>query len=155
VSELPDERPVMRADLCDYFRVKSEDTIRRWAKTGVLPPPDVQIDRRNWGWRRQTLEAAGLPMKPLITPKPTYQFAPPAFHLYRHFDAEGTLLYVGISISALNRLAGHRGRAPWYWNIARVEVTRYATRRESLDAEREAVKTERPLFNIQHAERDE
>jgi predicted DNA-binding transcriptional regulator AlpA len=71
-----------------------------------------------------------------------------AFHLYRHFDAGGTLLYVGVSISALNRLMGHKEKAHWYWTIARMDVTNYETRQASLDAERKAIIEEMPLFNI-------
>lgn len=147
------EPPVLRSDLCAYFDIKSEDTIRRWAKNGSIPEPDVQIDRRTWGWRRETLVAAGFPMSPVPTPQPTYQCAAPAFHLYRHFDAAGILLYVGVSLSALNRLAAHRRKAPWFWSIARVEISRFDTREQSLEAERTAIVNERPLFNIQHAER--
>jgi hypothetical protein len=33
-----------------------------------------------------------------------------ATDLYRHFDAEGCLLYVGISLNAIARLAVHTGR---------------------------------------------
>ena len=34
--------------------------------------------------------------------------------LYRHWDAEGRLLYIGISRSAVERLAGHRNNSHWY-----------------------------------------
>jgi predicted DNA-binding transcriptional regulator AlpA len=81
------------------------------------------------------------------------ELAKGAFHLYRHFDRDGALLYVGVSISALNRLAAHREDAPWFWRIARIEVQAYATREASLIAERRAIQRERPQFNIQHSER--
>lgn len=76
--------------------------------------------------------------------------APHAHHLYRHFDCEGRLLYVGISLNALNRLAEHKQTAEWFWRIARVEVTAYATRRSALKAERLAIQREKPLHNVKH-----
>ena len=48
--------------------------------------------------------------------------------LYRHFTADGTLLYVGISLSALNRLGQHRQNAEWFDKIARVEIEHFPTR---------------------------
>ena len=41
--------------------------------------------------------------------------------LYRHFDGTGRLLYVGISLSVIVRLSGHK-RSPWFGDIARVEI---------------------------------
>jgi excinuclease UvrABC nuclease subunit len=73
-------------------------------------------------------------------------------HLYRHFAADGTLLYVGISLSAFQRLAQHRSRAHWFEQIARVEMEQFATREEALAAERVAIEHEKPLFNIQFSE---
>jgi hypothetical protein len=43
-------------------------------------------------------------------------------HLYRHFDKDGTLLYVGISLSAINRLGQHKDNAHWFSSIKRVEI---------------------------------
>lgn len=69
-------------------------------------------------------------------------------YLYRHFDAEGQLLYVGISLSALTRLGQHKENAQWYGRIARVEIQTFPSRAAALHAEREAVRTEQPSFNI-------
>ena len=73
-------------------------------------------------------------------------------HLYRHFAADGTLLYVGISLSALGRLQAHRASA-WSEDIARVEVETYPTRAAALAAEKAAIKSERPKHNRVHATR--
>jgi excinuclease UvrABC nuclease subunit len=74
-------------------------------------------------------------------------------HLYRHFDSGGTLLYVGISLSAFQRLAGHRINAHWFEQIKRVEMQTFATRAEAKAAERAAIEKENPLFNIQFSKR--
>lgn len=145
---------VLSSDVRACIGVRSDDTIRQWIKKGAFPPPDVKIDERTMAWKQSTLAARlGVAIPHIEPTKQPYKYAERAFHLYRHFDAAGTLLYVGVSLNALNRLLAHRRRAPWFWNIARIEVARYPTRQESLDAERQAVQQERPLFNIQHATR--
>jgi hypothetical protein len=70
-------------------------------------------------------------------------------NLYRHFDADGNLLYVGISLSALTRLYAH-GKAAWYNDIKNVTIENYPTKRMALDAEKNAIKTEKPMHNIMH-----
>ena len=72
-------------------------------------------------------------------------------HLYRHFDRSGTLLYVGISLSALQRLGQHADHSHWYGSIARVDIEEFSTREEALAAEREAIQNEKPLHNIAHS----
>jgi hypothetical protein len=71
--------------------------------------------------------------------------------LYRHFDSDGVLLYVGISLSAVLRLSQHKERAVWRDRIARVEVVSYPTRDEAKVAEAEAIKSEHPRYNIVHS----
>lgn len=71
--------------------------------------------------------------------------------LYRHFDAAGQLLYAGISLCAVGRLAQHRIASDWYAQIARVEVQWFASREEARVAEREAVRVEKPKHNVKLA----
>jgi hypothetical protein len=42
--------------------------------------------------------------------------------LYRHFDKDGNLLYVGVSLNAIERTISHRDKSPWYQDIARIEI---------------------------------
>jgi len=68
--------------------------------------------------------------------------------LYRHWDAAGDLLYVGISLSTIGRLAGHRaGGSHWFNEIARVTIERFSTRSDAADAEARAIRLEGPLYN--------
>lgn len=39
---------------------KKADTVRKWIKSGKLPPPDVALSRKTMGWKRSTLVAAGI-----------------------------------------------------------------------------------------------
>ena len=73
--------------------------------------------------------------------------------LYRHYDASGRLLYVGISLSAVERLGRHMSGAGWAAQIARVEVEHHPTRAAAEDAEVEAIERERPAFNRRHSVR--
>lgn len=73
--------------------------------------------------------------------------------LYRHFDSEGQLLYVGISINALERslerYKQHSG-TEWFPSVAKITVTDFQSRDEALEAEAKAIKAEKPKFNIRH-----
>jgi hypothetical protein len=73
--------------------------------------------------------------------------------LYRHFDATGRLLYVGISLFAFRRLAAHERNAGWWKDVRTVTITPpYRTRAEPAAAEVEAIKNEKPLYNQRHHE---
>ena len=83
----------------------------------------------------------------LMPPRKPFQDAPTA--LYRHFDASGRLLYVGIALSPLQRLASHQ-QSTWCNDIVRIEIVRFSTRDEAISAERSARKSENPLHNRMH-----
>jgi predicted GIY-YIG superfamily endonuclease len=70
--------------------------------------------------------------------------------LYRFFDADETLLYVGISLNAAKRASQHRKDKPWWPDVATMTVERHDTREAALEAEAEAIRSERPLHNVQH-----
>lgn len=67
--------------------------------------------------------------------------------LYRHFDKDGVLLYVGISFRAIVRQAAHSNAAPWWDNVTTITVERLPSREAALAAEKRAVKEEKPLYN--------
>jgi hypothetical protein len=71
--------------------------------------------------------------------------------LYRHFRDDGVLLYVGISLSPLVRLCQHRESSRWFDDIARIEVEWLPNRLEAMEAERRAIRTEKPVHNVVHA----
>lgn len=71
--------------------------------------------------------------------------------LYRLYDAEGRLLYVGCSINWMSRLMHHKvvKAREWWTDIARAELTRYDSRTEAMEAEFAAIRDEDPLHNGQ------
>lgn len=71
--------------------------------------------------------------------------------LYRFFGSEGELLYVGISLHPFARMSQHRGDKSWWGEVASTTIERFPSRPAVLEAEREAIKSERPRYNIVHA----
>lgn len=70
--------------------------------------------------------------------------------LYRHFSADGSLLYVGVSLSWPMRTKAHSRGAEWFSQIAKVTLEHFPTREEALAAERAAIVSEKPKFNVIH-----
>lgn len=72
------------------------------------------------------------------------------WYLYRWFDDDDVLLYLGITVNPRAREAHHRGYAWWAQWAARVEVSPvgYASEAEARAAEVAAIAEERPVFNL-------
>lgn len=66
--------------------------------------------------------------------------------LYRHYDKDGILLYVGISISALQRLKQH-SKTSWFKQIERVMIEQCRNREYAQFLEALAIQNENPKFN--------
>lgn len=71
--------------------------------------------------------------------------------LYRHFGADGALLYVGLSATPLRRTREHVAGSDWRDLISRVEIEYLHTRADAEAAERAAIKAEAPRFNVMNA----
>ncbi|MFI2663253.1 hypothetical protein [Micromonospora carbonacea] len=69
--------------------------------------------------------------------------------LYRHYDAEGRLLYVGVTFNPGHRASGHRAYAEWIDQATTFTGTWFPTRAEALAAEKEAIRAEKPIYNRQ------
>lgn len=69
-------------------------------------------------------------------------------YVYRAFDANDRLLYVGQTVSVETRLRAHERHSPWFIFMARVEQVAYPTREGALEAEAEAIATEFPRWNV-------
>jgi predicted GIY-YIG superfamily endonuclease len=76
----------------------------------------------------------------------------PKTALYRHYNANGDLLYVGVSVSTMKRLAQHK-KSPWVHDITRIDIQYFEDREDALKAEKEVIKAEKPLFNKAHKPR--
>lgn len=119
--------------------------IYTWAPDGIRKSWEGPAPKDYWeelldlaGELRQAFEARTHP------PYPTA--------LYRYFDADDQLLYIGITGDLAVREVSHIRDSSWMEFAARSTIERYPTRRDALDAERDAIETERPLFNVTHNE---
>lgn len=70
--------------------------------------------------------------------------------LYRHFDSNDNLLYVGISLSAYERFKQHLSQSGWSIQSIKMTMQHYNTREEALIAEKDAIINERPIHNKVH-----
>lgn len=72
--------------------------------------------------------------------------------LYRLHNADGALLYVGITSTVTERMATHERTKPWWSEVASIDIEYFATRQAALAAERAAIVSEQPRYNLVHAE---
>ena len=66
--------------------------------------------------------------------------------VYRIFDADRRLLYVGISRSPLYRMAGH-ARLGWAHEAESIDIDWFSTEHEAREAEASAIQSEQPVWN--------
>lgn len=72
------------------------------------------------------------------------------YYLYRFYNTAGRLLYVGISNNPDRRWDEHEDDKPWWGEVEDQTSERVGTMREALDAEEDAIRRERPLYNVVH-----
>lgn len=70
--------------------------------------------------------------------------------VYRYYDRDGLLIYVGITSRGARRNYEHNTSKDWWPYVARQEVDHYETRALALRHERSLIIRHRPPFNRQH-----
>lgn len=70
--------------------------------------------------------------------------------LYRFFDAEDRLLYIGIAGNPGRRFHEHGKDKDWWPTVVRSTMEHHKTREAALIAERKAILTEHPIYNVVH-----
>jgi excinuclease UvrABC nuclease subunit len=80
------------------------------------------------------------PRRPKRTNKSTF--------LYRFYDADDVLLYVGVTDSLTDRTSSHALASSWMEFAVRSTIERYKTRHDAEEMEVAAIRGERPLFNL-------
>lgn len=68
--------------------------------------------------------------------------------LYRLYNAEDVLLYVGVANRIEERLGSHSGTKLWWAEVVRTEVEWFGSRDAAEKAEAVAINSESPLYNI-------
>lgn len=71
-------------------------------------------------------------------------------YVYRLYDANDRLLYVGRSCDVAARLRCHAAHKPWWPAVTRHTVSEPMHRLDAIRAERSAIHCERPLYNVRH-----
>lgn len=69
--------------------------------------------------------------------------------LYRLFDRDETLLYVGITYSPRSRWTSHKQKH-WWPEVNRAALVEFPDRESALRAEAAVIAAERPRYNVQH-----
>lgn len=70
------------------------------------------------------------------------------YALYRFFGIGRQLLYIGISGSLPTRLGQHAKQKDWWHEVVSVEVQHFDTKEAVLGAEKSAIESERPAYNV-------
>lgn len=70
--------------------------------------------------------------------------------LYRFYDADDQLLYVGITLDPGPRWRAHRDDKPWWHEVTNVTIEVLPSRAAVLEAEKQAILAERPRYNVVH-----
>ena len=73
--------------------------------------------------------------------------------LYRFFAADGALLYVGRTVDPAARWRSHRRTQPWWHEVTSITLQRYGDLASIVAAERGAIRTECPAYNVVHNSR--
>lgn len=70
--------------------------------------------------------------------------------LYRLFNADNQLLYIGIADHWPRRINDHAHDKPWWPEVATTTVEHFPNRETAVAAETQAIRTEHPRHNVTH-----
>lgn len=73
--------------------------------------------------------------------------------LYRYYDGQDVLLYVGITANMPSRFGSHETDSTWMDFAVRSTIERFTNRDDALAAEKAAIEEHAPLFNVEHNDR--
>lgn len=70
--------------------------------------------------------------------------------IYRCFDGDGNLLYIGRTKALKTRISSHVVWSEWWTEVRQIARTPGLTKEEAILAERLAIRSEHPKHNVQH-----
>lgn len=68
--------------------------------------------------------------------------------LYRFYDVDGRVLYIGIAMGVHCRWARHAQEKRWWQEVASARLEHFPTREAATEAERAAIADEEPVYNV-------
>jgi predicted GIY-YIG superfamily endonuclease len=74
--------------------------------------------------------------------------------LYRHYDKNDVLLYVGISVDYLGRYEKHTKISSWAYESSYMKIEWFSCRFAALAAEKVAIREELPLHNVVYGNKE-
>lgn len=71
--------------------------------------------------------------------------------VYRLYACDGTLLYVGVTNDPIRRWKQHAAERPWWSEVDHLALVPFGSAASARYMERQIIRSERPLYNVQHA----
>lgn len=71
-------------------------------------------------------------------------------YVYRHYNADGVLLYVGCTVDPRLRTTQHQANSWWFPQVYRSRLIVFPNRLHALRVERDSIAAERPMWNVRH-----
>jgi hypothetical protein len=117
-----------------------------WPKPAPLPTRTARAAHRPPRTKRSVAMDRTGP-KPL----PRLPVRPSRCAVYLHYDADGILLYVGMSVAPSLRTGQHAEGSSWVDFAVRGEIAWFDSEDEAAAREVELIRSLQPLFNVAHA----
>ena len=92
-------------------------------------------------------ENDSFPSVPLLSPSVPTDSGKTRGCVYRHFNSDGCLLYIGSSKDILSRTAQHNERADWFHEISTITIEHFSSVDDARIAEKTAIEREHPKYN--------
>lgn len=90
------------------------------------------------------------PLTPARGLRPQVRGSDRPHYVYRCYDADGVLLYVGCTVDLAARRQAHAAQSWWFPQVDTYRATIYPSRNRALDVEAAAIASEHPLWNVRH-----
>lgn len=125
--------------------------LEEWVIHEMLPTiralDTASVERADLPVIRETVKVASRPVNP--NPSLNARRAAKKPHsVYRFYDADGALLYVGLTWNVGERIKGHRHAQPWWDEVRDIRVEPHPNSAAAHKAEAAAIRTENPRHNI-------
>lgn len=71
--------------------------------------------------------------------------------VYRLYACDGTLLYIGVTNDPLRRWKQHAATKSWWTEVDHIVLIPFGSATSARYMERQIIRSESPLYNVQHA----
>lgn len=151
----PDDWVERVDDLLQYAKQERDEATRE--SRASMRAALAELEDCGYIFRTQYRERGGFAATFDVFAEPTEREVPPdavrlsfrrKAYVYRHWDEDDRLLYVGITEWFQTRQRIHRKNSRWMPLVSRTTKEVYSTRKEAEEAESTAIASEAPVFNV-------